>query len=129
MSNERPFSSWRDAVSYAYAIHQGPGRARQADGPKGYRSIWDGVAVFGAMNAIGIDPWGPGGHALYEAATKKGRTPSKLARRLKAALVDYELIPAEQVQVSRRDLVNVTWTDPETGAAMRMAGNVRGDEE
>ncbi len=130
--SDATFNSCRDAVAYALSHRKGPQAARPSHGrgPGGYRDAWDGSAVRACMTRCGIRPDSLEERELYDWAIGKGPKPTGIERKLRRELDSHGLLKrTPQHQLTRRsDLVNVTWTDPNTGAEVSHRGAAREDE-
>ena len=126
------FNSCKDAVAYAMAHARGPRAARPSygQGPKGYRSAWDGCAVRACMVRAGIAKGSPEERAIEDWACKGGEKPVKLERALRRELDDAELLKRPTTELTRRrDLAVVTWVDSDTGAEVETRSLAREDDE
>ncbi|MGH1451341.1 MAG: hypothetical protein ACRBBM_18200 [Pseudomonadaceae bacterium] len=130
--SDATFNSCRDAVAYALSHRKGPQAARPSHGrgPGGYRDAWDGSAVRACMVNVGIKPDSPCEIAMRQWALEGGAKPVELERMLRCELDFHGLLKrTPQHQLTRRsDLVNVTWTDPNTGAEVSHRGAAREDD-
>ncbi len=125
------FNSSRDAVAYALARSRGPQAARPSMGrtPGGYRSEWDGSAVRGCMVRAGVAKGSPE-EREFELWVQKGGAKPALERALRVELDAHGLLRRPEPAMSRADLVDVVWVDPETGEEEVLARSVarEGDE-
>lgn len=126
------FPSCRSAVAYALSHRRGPQAARPSHGggPKGFRSAWDGSAVRACMVNVGIKPDTPEEAAMVEWALEGGAKPVELERKLRRELDAHQLLkrPEHEPFTRRRDLVDIDWHDPETGAVISTRGIAREDD-